>query len=148
MDRSNQDGLRLGSVIVPADQWPVALFLDPDSDEITWFPSEDVADAAVALADVGGLAAARALGRSGEPMFERPAGENLEDTEYFWSDEEADAATTDEDIQTALDLAGAWSDLGLDWDEVEAELYRIGHSTPPTPPIEFDLDDDPDADPT
>ena len=54
--------------------------------------------------------------------------------------------STDEDIQAALDLAGAWSDL--DWDDMEAELYRIGHSTPPSPPIEFDFEDNPETDAT
>jgi hypothetical protein len=93
MDGLDRDRPRLGSVIVPAGQWPVALFLDPESDEITWCPSESLADEAVALADAGDLAAAHALGRAGEPMFERPAGEDLEDTEYFWTEDEADAAT-------------------------------------------------------
>ena len=31
---------------------------------------------------------------------------------------------------------------GETWEEVEAELYRIGHSVPPTPPIEFDVGGD------
>jgi hypothetical protein len=50
-------------------------------------------------------------------------------------------------IRRARALAGAWSDL--DWDETEAELYRIGHSSIPTPPIDLqdDLgeDDEPNA---
>ena len=48
--------------------------------------------------------------------------------------EDAEAATTDEDINEALSAIGDWSDL--DWDEMEAELYRIGHETPPSLPIE------------
>lgn len=53
---------------------------------------------------------------------------------YFADEEQAEAAVPDDAVQDALNLAGAWSDL--DWDEMEAELYRIGHSTPPTPPLE------------
>ena len=55
---------------------------------------------------------------------------------YFTSEEDADAATRDS-IQQALDLAGAWADL--DWDEMEAALYRIRHESPPTPPITTSL---------
>lgn len=33
----------------------------------------------------------------------------------------------------ALALAGAWSDLN--WDEMEADLDRIRHQTPPSPPF-------------
>ena len=36
-------------------------------------------------------------------------------------------------IQEVLALAGAWGDR--DWDEVEAELDRIRHSSKPTPPF-------------
>lgn len=38
-------------------------------------------------------------------------------------------------MQDALELAGAWGDR--DWNEVEAELDRIRHSSKPTPPIEL-----------
>ena len=38
-------------------------------------------------------------------------------------------------IAEALALAGAWGDR--DWNEVEAELDRIRHSSKPTPPIEL-----------
>ena len=70
-----------------------------------------------------------------QPLIALPSRSNGKDTVHYFVDEEAaDAAITDEDIQRALVLAGAWSDL--DWDEMEAELYRIGHETPPSPPIE------------
>jgi len=36
-------------------------------------------------------------------------------------------------IKEALALAGAWGDR--DWNEVEAELDRIRHSSKPTPPF-------------
>ena len=36
-------------------------------------------------------------------------------------------------IKEALSLAGAWGDR--DWNEVEAELDRIRHSSNPTPPF-------------
>ena len=37
---------------------------------------------------------------------------------------------------SALDLAGAWSDIP--WESMEQELDRIRHSNPPTPPVELD----------
>jgi hypothetical protein len=49
------------------------------------------------------------------------------------SDDEV-ASTSDPDIEAALSLIGAWSDI--DWDEWTAELDRIRHAVPPTPPIE------------
>ena len=36
-----------------------------------------------------------------------------------------------------LALAGAWGER--DWNQVEEELNRIRHASPPTPPIELDL---------
>jgi hypothetical protein len=53
---------------------------------------------------------------------------------YYESEEELAASISDEDIAEALSLAGVWSDV--DWDEMEAALDAIRHSTPPTPPIE------------
>lgn len=44
------------------------------------------------------------------------------------------AETRDEDVEGALALAGAWKDLE-DWEEVEAELDRIRHSSPPSAPL-------------
>jgi hypothetical protein len=52
---------------------------------------------------------------------------------YFTDDADIAGATTPDGIERALNLFGAWSDL--DWDEAEAELDRIGHTNPPTPPI-------------
>ena len=70
-----------------------------------------------------------------EPVFAIPVEEDgREVVRYFTDERAAAAATTDQGIQEALDLAGAWSDL--DWDEMEATLYRMRHETPPTPPIE------------
>jgi hypothetical protein len=48
-----------------------------------------------------------------------------------------DRSTLPRNIQDALALAGAWSDLN--WDDMETELDRIRHSNPPTPPIDLDL---------
>jgi hypothetical protein len=53
---------------------------------------------------------------------------------YYDSEEEFAASITDDDIADALSLAGVWSDI--DWDDMEAALDAIRHSTPPTPPIE------------
>ena len=40
-------------------------------------------------------------------------------------------------VDEVLSLAGAWGER--DWEEVEQELDRIRHESPPTPPIELDL---------
>ena len=56
-----------------------------------------------------------------------------ESVRYFTDETEADAAATPASVQRALSLLGAWSDL--DWEEAEAELDRIRHANPPTPPI-------------
>ena len=53
---------------------------------------------------------------------------------YFPDEEAAGVAASDQSIDQALALAGAWSDL--DWEEMERELDRIGHEHPPTPPID------------
>jgi len=47
--------------------------------------------------------------------------------------EQHPSATTSTGRST-LDLIGAWSDIP--WDEMEAELDRIRHESPPTPPID------------
>jgi len=43
-------------------------------------------------------------------------------------------------VRSALDLIGAWRDIP--WDEMETELDRIRHESPPTPPIDTDEIDD------
>jgi hypothetical protein len=45
-----------------------------------------------------------------------------------------DTPASDQRIQDALNLAGAWRDL--DWDEAAVELDRIRHQRQPTPPID------------
>jgi hypothetical protein len=46
------------------------------------------------------------------------------------------SAITDQDVQDALSLVGAWSDL--DWDEMIEALDRIRHESEPPPPVETD----------
>jgi hypothetical protein len=75
----------------------------------------------------------------GEPIYMRPLDDEGQAWEFYWTEEEVDEAITDEDIQEALALAGAWSDL--DADEVLAELDRIRHANPPTPLLELDFDE-------
>jgi hypothetical protein len=53
---------------------------------------------------------------------------------YFTEEALVDAPASDQSIQEALSLAGAWRDL--DWDEAAAELERIRHQSRPTPPID------------
>jgi len=59
---------------------------------------------------------------------------------HFYTEEDADAYTGREGIERALAAAGAWSDL--EYDEMLDALDRIRHSSVPTPPIEFDWDED------
>lgn len=67
------------------------------------------------------------------PLYAIPDPDDPTVTRYFSTDEEADAYFGPESVDRALALAGVWSDL--DWDEAERELYRIGHSTPPSTPL-------------
>jgi hypothetical protein len=55
---------------------------------------------------------------------------------YFSEETQADKAVLENATQTALDLAGAWSDLS--WEDMEKELDRIRHESKPTPPLELD----------
>ncbi len=55
---------------------------------------------------------------------------------YVTSEAEARASVTQEAIQTALNLPGAWSDM--DWGDMEANLHEIRRANPPTPPISLD----------
>lgn len=46
------------------------------------------------------------------------------------------ASESEEALQAALAVIGAWSDL--DWEEFSVELDRIRHESRPTPPIDLD----------
>ncbi len=50
---------------------------------------------------------------------------------YFTQEQEVTASRGA--IQAALRLAGAWQDLN--WQDMEHELDRIRHETPPSPPL-------------
>lgn len=43
---------------------------------------------------------------------------------------------SEETLQAALAVIGAWSDL--DWEELADDLDRIRHESKPTPPIDLD----------
>ena len=74
------------------------------------------------------------LVRSNQPLIGIVLQEDDQEVVRYFADEEAaDAALSQGAIQQALNLAGAWSDLG--WEEAEAELDRIRHQSQPTPPI-------------
>lgn len=45
------------------------------------------------------------------------------------------AEESEANLQAALAVIGAWSDL--DWDEFSADLDRIRHESRPSPPIEL-----------
>ncbi len=53
---------------------------------------------------------------------------------YFSAAAAADDAMPRSVTEEALAAIGAWDDLN--WEEMERELYRIGHANPPMPPIE------------
>jgi hypothetical protein len=56
---------------------------------------------------------------------------------YFVDDQAAISASSDDTLQAALAVIGAWSDL--DWDEFSTDLDRIRHANRPTPPIDLDV---------
>ncbi len=69
---------------------------------------------------------------SRQPLIVVPIGDD--DVRYFTSDEEADASMSQDAIQQALNLAGAWSQL--DGEDMLNALDRMRHESQPTPPIE------------
>ncbi len=54
---------------------------------------------------------------------------------YFTDEVAAQSASSRAGVERAVSALGAWADL--DWEEAEAELERIRHATPPTPPIDL-----------
>lgn len=72
--------------------------------------------------------------RGDQPLIGVVADEDGQEVvRYFVDEATADQALSQDSIQAALSLAGAWSDL--DWDEAIEELDRIRHQSRPTPPI-------------
>ena len=77
----------------------------------------------------------RLVVREDQPLIALPVEEDGHEAVHYFTDEQVAAADdAGRSIQAALDLAGVWGDL--DWDEMEAALYRMRHESPPTPPIE------------
>ena len=73
-----------------------------------------------------------------QPLIGIPFEENGQEVVRYFSEEaQADKAVSEDATQTALDLAGAWSDL--DFDEMLEALDHIRHDSKPTPPLELDL---------
>ncbi len=73
-----------------------------------------------------------------QPLIGIPYEENGQEVvQYFSEEAQVDKAVSNDVTQTALDLAGAWSDL--DWDEMEQALDRIRYESKRTPPIDLDL---------
>jgi len=68
---------------------------------------------------------------SRQPLIVVPIGDD--DVRYFTSDEDADAVMSQDAIQQALDLAGAWGHL--DGEDMLNALDRMRHESQPTPPI-------------
>ncbi len=73
-----------------------------------------------------------------QPLIGIPFEEDGQEVVRYFSEEtQADKAVSEDARQTALDLAGARSDLS--WEEMEKEVDRIRHESTPTPPFELDL---------
>jgi hypothetical protein len=73
-----------------------------------------------------------------QPLIGIPFEENGQEVVRYFSEEtQADKAVSKDATQTALNLAGAWSDLS--WEETERALDSIRHESKPTPPIDLDL---------
>ncbi len=73
-----------------------------------------------------------------QPLIGIPFEENGQEVVRYFSEEtQADKAVSKDATQTALDLAGAWSDLS--WKETEQALDDIRHESKPTPPIDLNL---------
>jgi hypothetical protein len=69
-----------------------------------------------------------------QPLIGIPFEENGKEVIRYFSEEElADQAVAVGAAESALQLAGAWSDLS--WEEMEESLDRIRHDSQPTPPI-------------
>ncbi len=69
-----------------------------------------------------------------QPLIGIPFEENGKEIIRYFSEEElADRAVSQNAADTAVSLAGAWSDLS--WEEMEESLDRIRHDSKPTPPI-------------
>lgn len=67
-----------------------------------------------------------------QPLVAVPLVEAGREVVHYFPDDEA--PISDQDVAEAIALAGVWRDF--DWDEMERELYRIGHEAPPTPPLD------------
>jgi hypothetical protein len=72
--------------------------------------------------------------RADEPLIGTLVDENGEPVVRYSGGDVEHAAESEADLQAALAVIGAWSDL--DWDEFSADLDRIRHESRPTPPIE------------
>ena len=71
-----------------------------------------------------------------QPLIGIPFEENGQAVVRYFSEEtQADTAITEDATETALDLAGAWSDLS--GEETERALDRILHQSTPTPPLDL-----------
>ena len=69
-------------------------------------------------------------------LFAVPVDDDGEESiRYVVEAVDGDSQPDDEDIQQALNVIGAWSDL--DWEEAADELDRIRHGSQPTPPLEL-----------
>lgn len=72
---------------------------------------------------------------SDQPLVGVLVEENGRQVVRYFAGDTAPARSSDDTLHAALGVIGAWSDL--DWDEFSAELDRIRHTSPPTPPIDL-----------
>jgi hypothetical protein len=79
---------------------------------------------------------ARIAVRDTQPLVGLFVDDDSDAVEYFAEDEATAAPTKpSKAAQEALSVIGAWSDL--DWEQLAADLDRIRHGSPPTPPIDL-----------
>lgn len=69
-----------------------------------------------------------------QPLIVVPVGDN--EVRYFTSDEEVDRFFGANIVERGLALAGAWGDLGMTEEEMEAALEQIRNESIPTPPVD------------
>jgi hypothetical protein len=73
-------------------------------------------------------------GDLGQPLIGIIAEEEGQElVRYFTEEQEADKGMAQNTTESALALAGVWSDL--EWDELEKALESIRHESFPTPPL-------------
>ena len=73
--------------------------------------------------------------RSDQPLAAIFVADDSDEVRYVFDDPTAPATEPSADVQAALSVIGAWSDLH--WEARADDLHRIRHESPPPPPIDL-----------